>query len=177
MLDDLMHACQGTIRRATRDDAPALSRLMACVGTDLLPLTTADLDTQLGRGHVFVLDFGSGTLGAAAHVAVDHIGRARFRYVAVDPALARTGIEKRMTAAMFDLDARTRAFSNLRVGLTRRAHSLMISLLLLPRVIISAGTDAPIVAMFVWSTLALLFATTTPRIPKAIARCSRVARL
>ena len=174
--------CQGTVRRATTDDAAAFSRLMACVGTDVLPLIAADLETHLRRGPLLLLDLGSGTLGAAAHVVVDDTGRAMFRYVAVDPALAGTGVAEHMTAAMFALEDQARRLAIPeqpcvpRFDLTRRAGYLVLMLCCLPRVIARTGTDGPVVAMFVWSALALLFAIKTPRIPKAIVRRPRAAR-
>jgi hypothetical protein len=64
---------------------------------------------------------------------------------------------------------------NFEIG--RRSAYLIMFLLTAPRVIASAGTNHPAVVMFVWSALALLFASKHRRIPRAIVRRPRRARL
>ena len=59
----------------------------------------------------------------------------------------------------------------------RRVGYLLMLLVSMPRVIVSAGTDSPAAAMFVWSVLALLFAAQQPRIPRAVVRRPRFVRL
>ncbi|HET9987087.1 MAG TPA: hypothetical protein VFQ65_01170 [Kofleriaceae bacterium] len=59
----------------------------------------------------------------------------------------------------------------------RRAGYLLMFLLSAPRVIASAGTNALALALFVWSALALLFATREPHIPNAIVHRPRATRL
>ena len=68
-------------------------------------------------------------------------------------------------------------FEVLRFEMMRRAGYMFMFLLSAPRVIASAGTNAPAAAIFVWSALALLFATREPHIPKAIVRRPRSTQL
>ena len=44
----------GTVRHATLADAPALSQLLVCAGTDNLPVTPADVAALIERGHLLV---------------------------------------------------------------------------------------------------------------------------
>ena len=174
----------GLIRRATPADAPALSQLMARLGTDSLPLAATDLAAHLERGHVLVLELEHGMLGAVAHVALDDTDGAchAFRYVAVLPSLARNAVEHRMTAAMQDLCDAARdepplpmQLAVLRREVARRLSHLMMLVLTIPHVIGSGGTNDTAVAMFVWAALALISASRTTHLPRAIARLPRVA--
>jgi len=186
----------GTIRSATPEDAPALSRLLACVGRDALPVTAGDVAVLLSRGHLLVLDLGAGplgagTLGAAAHAVLDRTGGERHavvRYLAVHPELEARQIEPRMTAAMLERCSGARSLPAvlatpaqihaLRDHIARRMVHMMMFLLALPRVIASAGHHGPAVFVLVWSALALISARRTPLLPpRAIVRRPRAARL
>lgn len=93
----------GTIRSATLADTYALARLCASLGIDVLPLGAADIGACLDRGHLIVLDLGGGAIAAAAHVALDHVRdnvHARVEFLAIHPALAGSGAEDRMAAAL-----------------------------------------------------------------------------
>jgi N-acetylglutamate synthase-like GNAT family acetyltransferase len=110
----------GTVRSATVADAAGLARLCASLGIDVLPLGIADVAACLDRGHLIVLDLGAGMIDAAAHVALSRAGEdgvhARIE-VAIHPALAGSGAEDRLAAALLaiceasgdiDLDVATR---------------------------------------------------------------------
>jgi hypothetical protein len=182
----------GTVRRATHADGPALAQLLACTGTDNLPIAPADVASLLDHGHLLVLDVGAGALGAAAYVepietATAH--RAVVRYLAVHPALASGDLRCRMTSATRDLCAGLDAVAIeqepvpdelvrvVRGEIARRFTYLMMFLLALPRVLASMGHNGVAVAALVWSALALFTAARTPRIPRAIVHRRRGARL
>lgn len=94
----------GTIRSATLADARAIAALCAVLDLDVLPLGIADVAAYLDRGPLLVLDLGDGTIGAAAHVALEpahgDLVHARLEFFAIHPALARNGAEDRMAAAL-----------------------------------------------------------------------------
>jgi hypothetical protein len=180
----------GTVRSATPADALALSQLMACVGTDNLPITVADVTALLDRGRLLVLDLGAGVLGAAVHVTPVRMGRthrAAVRYLAVHPALAGSDLRLRMTEATLDLcdaldvagiESETALHEQvhaLRGEIARRLAPLMVLLLAVPRVIASMGRDGAAGVALVWSALALFTALRRPRLPRAIVRRPRTA--
>ena len=181
----------GVVRSATCTDAAALSRLMAAAGVDNLPVTCPEIRELMERGDLLVLDLGSGTLGAAAHLAVLQAGRERravFRYVAVHPDLAGRGVEDRLTSTMLErcdtsgahspcAPARCGPLDAARRDTGRRLACLAMLVLALLQVIGSAGQDDAAVVMLVWSTLALIFTVRAPRMPRAVARCRRGTRL
>jgi hypothetical protein len=94
----------GTIRSATLADGDALARLCTVLGLDAMPLGPADVSVYLDRGHLLVLDLGAGAVGAFAFVALEPAGRdgvhARVELFAIHPALAGSGAEDRMAAAL-----------------------------------------------------------------------------
>lgn len=179
-----------TIRSATCADAQALSQLMAAVGADNLPATGPEIGALLKHGHLLVLDLEAGMLGAAAHVVVIQTGRERhavFRYLAVHPELAGSGVEHRMAAAMLELcdriDGRgigtAPTFAQRREAARRFAGMTML-LFVVPRMIASMGCDDAVAMMMVISALALISALRAPeilRIPRAIVRRRRAAGL
>jgi len=176
----------GTIRTATLADAPALSELLACARTDVLPLTESHVATMLSRGHVIVLDLGGGRIGGAAHVRIEQIGSVRHaivRSLAVHPALAGCGVGQRLIRALIalcdthgtplrpfrDVDLPSRQqLRAAHVGLARHAVLWTLLALSLPRVIASAGADTVSTFVLVWSALALVLHTRPPRIPRAM---------
>lgn len=100
---DTLRDGTGTIRSATLADTAALARLCVALGIDVLPLGAADIAACLDRGHLIVLDLGDGALAAVAHVALDLRDdqvHARVEFLAVHPALAGSGAEDRMAAAL-----------------------------------------------------------------------------
>lgn len=182
----------GTLRRATHTDALALSQLLACTGSDNLPITAADVAALLERGHLLVLDVGGGALGAATYVEPIETGgthRAVLRYLAVHPGLAGGDVRCRLTRATRDLcdgldavaiEPQPGPGELIRVvhgKLARRFAYLTMFLLALPRVLASMGHNDAAVAALVWSALALFTATRVPRIPRAIVHRRRDARL
>jgi hypothetical protein len=68
-----------------------------------MPLGIADPSELLDRGQLLVLDLGAEVLGAAAYVRMDARDdgvHARRRFLVASPALAGTGAEDRMAAAV-----------------------------------------------------------------------------
>lgn len=173
----------GIIRRATREDLPRLSRLVARERID-----RRELARMMARGTVLVLDSGE-RLGGAAYTCIEDTdleGRVVFRILGVDPALADQDIERRLAICMLatcqaarqrdlaPVAAEARALRDylrvLRDETRRRVAYLMIFLLALPRVVASSGTSALAIALCLWSGLALLACPRLERIPRAVAR-------
>jgi|SRR5580658_5063993 hypothetical protein len=93
----------GTIRSATLTDADALARLFHAADVDLMRLGHADICGWLDHGQAIVLDYGTGSLGAAAHVSFDvddEVVHAHIEFLVVSPSLAGTGCEERMIGAL-----------------------------------------------------------------------------